>query len=62
MIIVESSAIRAVDIENKDLIILFNNGEKYRYLNASVEFDNLLNSDSVGIYFHIHIRSNFIYK
>jgi len=57
---VESSNIAAVgyDEETKELRIEFNSGKTYSYQDVPKELaTDLLYADSVGRYFHAHIRN-----
>ncbi len=60
MIQVESSNIAAVGYneETKELHIEFNSGKTYSYQDVPKEIAvNLVKADSVGKYFHAHIRN-----
>lgn len=62
---VESSNIEAVayDEEESILGICFLNGREYQYFHVSkIEFENLLNAQSIGKYFGKHIRNNYEYR
>lgn len=54
--IVDSSMIRGVGSRGKDLVVEFHSGECYAYPGLAEEVDSLLAADSVGKYFHQHVR------
>lgn len=56
---VNSTDINSVAINSNNLVIKFNSGELYEYINAVIEFDNLINAPSKGKYFHQHIKNNY---
>lgn len=56
---VNSTDIRALAINGNNLIIAFNSGRTYEYVNAAVEYSNMLNASSKGKYFHKHIKNNY---
>ena len=62
MIKVESSNIEAIGWENKQLNITFNSGSTYVYLDVPEKiFDDMLEAESVGKYFHANIRGVYDY-
>jgi hypothetical protein len=62
---VQSSNLKnvAYNATDKSLEVEFRNGRKYRYTNVPPEiFDGLVNADSIGGFFHKHIRFSFKYE
>jgi hypothetical protein len=48
----------AYDEPNQSLYIEFRSGRRYVYVNVpEIEFENLLNAPSQGIYFNSHIKN-----
>lgn len=56
---VNSTDISAIAVNGNDLIIKFNSGSAYKYINAANEYQNLINSSSKGKYFHQYIKNNY---
>lgn len=56
---IESSDLKAIAVLNSDLVIQFKNNTTYKYLKASIEFNNLLNSGSKGKYFYSNIKNKY---
>jgi hypothetical protein len=52
----DSSMIKALGARDGFLIVQFHRGEAYRYPNADHHMDELLAAESVGKYFHEHVR------
>ncbi len=62
---VQSSNLRTVAYNQNDqsLEVVFRNGRKYRYQNVPAEiFEGLCGADSLGSFFHKHIRFSFKYE
>lgn len=62
---VASSNLSAVgyDEESKTLRVEFNSGSTYEYRGVPKRtFDDLLGAESIGSFFHSHIRSDFPYS
>lgn len=57
---VSSSDIAAVATDRNDLVIKFKSGGIYKYVNAAKEFNNLINANSCGKYFHHNIKNYYI--
>jgi hypothetical protein len=58
---VTSSTIKSLSYDGEDLIIKFNNDSEYSYEKVPETLvDGLLNSSSVGKYFHAHIKNKFL--
>jgi hypothetical protein len=54
---VNSSLIKAVGTKGDYLIVSFKKGGAvYRYPGLAFEFDHLIHAESVGSYFHKHVR------
>lgn len=52
-----SSMIKALGVKGHFLVVQFRKGEEiYRYPNSSDEFQNLLDAESMGKYFHKEVR------
>ena len=65
MVPVSSSNIDSVgyDTENSNLYVKFIGSGTYEYANVPEHvYNDLLNADSVGKYFHANIRSSYSYK
>ena len=55
---VESEMLRLVgyDEESRVLEVVFNTGDRYRYLNVPPsEYEGLMNAESIGQYMHKHV-------
>lgn len=62
-VIVTSNNINALGWESDTLFIRFNSGVSYAYENAGKNlFDALAKAESVGQYFHRHIKGKLNYK
>ena len=61
-ILVESSNIKAIKQEGKDLIVMFHNGAQYIYIEASNHADDMANSDSCGKYFFRNIKGKYEFR
>ncbi|WP_420213961.1 KTSC domain-containing protein [Listeria monocytogenes] len=49
--------------EEKTLIITFNNGKRYEYLNVpQLVFECLMSADSLGKFFIANIKNTFSYR
>ncbi len=62
---VQSSNLKTVayNVNEKSLEVEFRNGRKYLYKNVPPEiFDGLVGADSIGSFFHKHIRFSFKYE
>lgn len=57
---VVSSNVSSVGYDGNDLIVKFNSGSIYRYVNAASHFKNILSASSVGKYLNEYIKP--IYK
>jgi hypothetical protein len=58
---VNSTDLKAIAINGNNLVIVFNSGSTYEYVNAAKEFNNLLNASSKGTYFNEFIKNNYEY-
>jgi hypothetical protein len=57
---VESSAIAEVAHHNRKLYIRFTNGRLYSYDDVPKDtYNNLINAESIGKYFHHYIQKNY---
>lgn len=57
---VKSSNIKAIGWEDNVLVIEFNNSTKYSYDDVSKEeYDNFINADSIGSYYHKNIKGKY---
>ena len=61
MVKIKSSNIFAINQDNHFLIIQFKNGSIYKYSNAAIHFDDMLNSLSKGKFFHKKIKGKYKY-
>jgi len=57
--ITNSSVIKAIAVENDDLLIKFKSSATYSYTGAASEYSNLFNADSAGLYFNIYIKPKY---
>jgi hypothetical protein len=57
--ITNSSVIKAIAVENDDLLIKFNTGSTYSYHSAAEHYSKLFNADSAGLYFNIYIKPKY---
>jgi hypothetical protein len=53
----KSSNISSIAIQDKDLLVKFRNGSVYRYPGKANEYTKLLESESIGKYFHANIKN-----
>ena len=59
---VESSNVKAIGRDGDDMLLLFNKGVTYRYLNVPVEVtEKMLAAPSVGQFFHAEIKTKYQY-
>lgn len=62
---VESEMLRLVgyDDELRVLEVVFNTGDRYRYLNVPAsEYEGLMNAESIGQYMHKHVIGHYEYE
>ena len=58
-IYVASTDINAIGINGNNLVIRFNSGGTYEYIDAAKEFKKILNANSKGKYFHQYIKNQY---
>lgn len=61
MTAVESTAIKAIGVQEDNLIIDFYKAGTYSYTGASKEYHKIINADSIGMFFNIYIKPNYQY-
>ena len=57
---VNSTNIAGVTVIDNNLVIKFNSGGIYEYVNAAGEYSNILNAGSKGKYFYYYIKPYYV--
>lgn len=56
---VDSSNVAAVKTDGNDLWVKFHSGGIYVYYGAADHFDAMVNTSSVGSYFHANVKNSY---